>query len=368
MGQAVLADTIERAVARGSALARAVLRVRYEASLEVAMAHPIRIFVPLILGILPLATAGCGSTCGDGAVENHAGEEFDEQCDDGNDESYDGCDSECRIEVGWTCSSPDGVLSFCRVWCGDGIVAQGEGCDDGNAENGDGCSERCQVENLDPECGDGIVDPGEECDDGDDSNTDSCLTDCTEQSCGDGYVWSGIEYCDDGNGSNTDACVDCGDASCGDGHVWAGVEECDDQNTADGDGCASSCIVEDLPMCAPVSTMSCNVIVQGIVPQMGRSVLDTSACTQSLPDGPEQIHQLVPVAATEATIYLSVQPGGEYVYGYVIPDDGTCAAAACLAFGMGGSMSTFTFPVTPGASYLVVVEGLGNYSVYADCT
>jgi cysteine-rich repeat protein len=62
---------------------------------------------------------GCQvAVCGDGSTT------FDEQCDDGNTVSGDGCSALCE-----------------REFCGDGIrqPALGEECDDGNIVLGDGC-------------------------------------------------------------------------------------------------------------------------------------------------------------------------------------------------------------------------------------
>jgi cysteine-rich repeat protein len=78
-----------------------------------------------------LAAGGCRYDrttcwrCGNGRLEG------DEECDDGNVASGDGCSDTCRSE------------------CGDGVVqAAGEQCDDGNRTDGDGCSQFCLVENL----------------------------------------------------------------------------------------------------------------------------------------------------------------------------------------------------------------------------
>jgi cysteine-rich repeat protein len=46
-----------------------------------------------------------------------------EECDDGNNDSSDGCDGSCHV-----------------ARCGNGVVTGGEACDDGNFVNGDGCS------------------------------------------------------------------------------------------------------------------------------------------------------------------------------------------------------------------------------------
>ncbi len=65
--------------------------------------------------------------CGDGTLNQTAGEE----CDDGggNGDLADLCRTDCTLPA-----------------CGDGIVDTGEGCDDGNNLNGDGCSAGCELE------------------------------------------------------------------------------------------------------------------------------------------------------------------------------------------------------------------------------
>jgi cysteine-rich repeat protein len=92
-----------------------------------------------------------GSLCGNGMPDPG------EVCDDGNNNSGDGCRSDClKIEV-----------------CGDGVIDLGEGCDNGaaNADVPDApCRTTCQL----PHCGDGIVDTGEQCD-GTWTLPDTCL-------------------------------------------------------------------------------------------------------------------------------------------------------------------------------------------------
>ena len=67
-----------------------------------------------------------------------------------------------------------GVAQLCiRLTCGNGIVDPGEVCDDGNNESGDGCPADCSEP-----CGDGVLDPGEVCDDGNRIDGDGCSADC----------------------------------------------------------------------------------------------------------------------------------------------------------------------------------------------
>ena len=84
------------------------------------------------LGTPGQANASCPPPviCGNGA------EEGPEQCDDGNLDSGDGCESDCTL------TPPPG--------CGNGTVDDGEVCDDGNEASGDGCSLGCQLESFAP--------------------------------------------------------------------------------------------------------------------------------------------------------------------------------------------------------------------------
>jgi cysteine-rich repeat protein len=100
--------------------------------------------------------------CGDGQLDPLDGE----QCDDGNTDDGDGCDSYCEVEVG--------------AACGDGNLEPGaaEECDDGNTDDGDGCSANCQLELVGQTCGDAAFDPLEVCDDGNVVNGDTCNPTC----------------------------------------------------------------------------------------------------------------------------------------------------------------------------------------------
>ncbi|CAE7226295.1 unnamed protein product, partial [Symbiodinium pilosum] len=105
------------------------------------------------------------------------------ECDDGNVVDGDGCTRDCRIEPGYVCPTqgwPSVLLTPCVAVCGDGLRVGNEECDDNNTESGDGCSPTCEVEigwfckragsGLGFEvclqtCLNGIIDPGEDCDD-----------------------------------------------------------------------------------------------------------------------------------------------------------------------------------------------------------
>ncbi len=64
------------------------------------------------------------AVCGDSVVA------VGEQCDDGNLTTGDGCNANCQIERGWSCS---GAPMVCDTVCGDGIVAGSETCDNEGA-------------------------------------------------------------------------------------------------------------------------------------------------------------------------------------------------------------------------------------------
>jgi cysteine-rich repeat protein len=117
--------------------------------------------------------------CGNGGVEAL------EACDDGGNMPSDGCDAECAVEPGYTCS---GTRSVCTPICGDMILVGAEGCDDGAVLPGDGCSATCTVERgyactgipsvCSAICGDAIVAGAETCDDGNTVASDCCDPGC----------------------------------------------------------------------------------------------------------------------------------------------------------------------------------------------
>jgi cysteine-rich repeat protein len=132
--------------------------------------------------------------------------------------------------------------------CGDGLVDPNanEECDDSNQTSCDGCSSTCQIETgfL---CGDGEFNPAcdPECDDGNLIDDDGCDSNCTFTACGNGIQTSG-EECDDGNTADGDGCSGiCVIEFCGDGVIQTGLgEKCDDGNNLDGDGCSANCQIE----------------------------------------------------------------------------------------------------------------------------
>jgi len=210
-------------------------------------------------------TAGCNidcttASCGDGKINNAAGE----QCDDRNLVDADACKNNCKLN-----------------YCGDGVPGgPNEACDDGT--NTATCNANCTsascgdffVNNVNEQCdtggvatptcdanctvavcGDGTRNPaaGEDCDDMDTDNNDACRNDCRLNVCGDGFVNTGIEACDDGNTANETSCpygmaicqlcnMNCNNVEnltgnvCGDG-TMGGPEACDDGNTFNETAC-----------------------------------------------------------------------------------------------------------------------------------
>ena len=63
--------------------------------------------------------------------------------------------------------------------CGNGTEESDEQCDDGNTSSGDGCNRSCQLEASDGSvCGNGIKEAKEQCDDGDTLDGDACTSIC----------------------------------------------------------------------------------------------------------------------------------------------------------------------------------------------
>jgi cysteine-rich repeat protein len=134
----------------------------------------------------------------------------------------------------------------CKEICADGIRAGDEECDDGNTDNKDGCDSSCQVETIIWQCslginspdtwtywGDGVVAGDEECDD---KNYKS----------GDGWSFSGWKKETDfiynyyrSPDNKKDIFTYWGDG------IRYGTEEWDDANTSNGDGCTHECKVEE---------------------------------------------------------------------------------------------------------------------------
>jgi cysteine-rich repeat protein len=192
---------------------------------------------------------GCGpyqicGVCGDGNIDSTYGEVCDEGsfCDNGTDCSTDPwlCPSECRPRTSQECTN------LCQLpFCGDWFVQTGknEQCDDWNNKSWDGCSTTC----LSEICGDGLIDSNwsdnilwntddEQCDDSNTISGDGCSSICKAEICGDWQItWTEQcdewRFCDNGTSCtdnpwicpgecktrSTDTCtVDCSYGMCGD--------------------------------------------------------------------------------------------------------------------------------------------------------
>ncbi|CAI2380327.1 unnamed protein product [Moneuplotes crassus] len=86
----------------------------------------------------------CSRNCGNGILR--ASDELSTYCDDGNLDDGDGCNSNCSVETGYTCTSISLATSICGPICGDGLKLELEACDDSNVADGDGCSSNCTIE------------------------------------------------------------------------------------------------------------------------------------------------------------------------------------------------------------------------------
>ncbi|CAD8162503.1 unnamed protein product [Paramecium octaurelia] len=93
----------------------------------------------------------CSPICGDSIIAGN------EQCEDNNTQEYDGCYL-CKFSCPLNCyECIDGTCFNCNIGfqlienqcsnvCGDGLLSVEEQCDDGNQDSGDGCTKTCQVE------------------------------------------------------------------------------------------------------------------------------------------------------------------------------------------------------------------------------
>ncbi|CAD8201482.1 unnamed protein product [Paramecium pentaurelia] len=230
----------------------------------------------------------CVATCGDGLIALLQ----QEQCDDQNDESNDGC-FECKLECSQNCQFCNKKLDcvqcekyfeiknyICVPICGDGIVVEGfEQCDDGNNIQYDGCYEcqfsckdECQICNKDkclddPQtilceigyqlidnqchsiCGDSIITSNEQCDDANEIPFDGCYQcqfSCSQQclNCIDGQCLK----CELDYEIQNNICIDI----CGNGSK-SELEECDDNNQVSQDGCSDKCEIEINWQCTQIN-------------------------------------------------------------------------------------------------------------------
>ncbi|CAD8120357.1 unnamed protein product [Paramecium sonneborni] len=225
----------------------------------------------------------CDPLCGDGNLIPYSAE----QCELTVNEVWDGC-QDCRFisiehcktnkfsiclecEVGFFM-----IDNICLPYCGDKfILEQYEDCDDGNQQPYDGCFQ-CQFQ-CSEDCK--ICDRGQcilKCEDGYEFVKNSCLSVCGDQ------IVTKEEDCDDGNLKPYDGCFDCSyscpkncyecfqgtclecnyqyqllisnqckqQLNCGDGFLQEN-EECDDGNYYAMDGC-KDCLIEQNWICITI--------------------------------------------------------------------------------------------------------------------
>ncbi len=235
-------------------------------------------------------------SCGNGQVEGF------EQCDDGNNNEFDGCTTLCEfsceddedcddfnacngtesctdehicepgleLEDGEPCGSQASCIGgIClQDVCGNAIVQGEEECDDGDLINHNGCTTDClftcvstetdrDCSNLDPCVGEKHCnDSTHRCEGGTpledqiacdlDSANGWCINGvCVPQDCGDG-IKGPSEQCDEGSDNGkpgSDCSINCRTVKCGNQTV-EGDEQCDDGNTTNLDGCDSDCRAE----------------------------------------------------------------------------------------------------------------------------
>jgi cysteine-rich repeat protein len=113
-----------------------------------------------------------------------------ETCEDGNTNNFDGCDSSCKVEDGWTAGAhvifniTTGTQRTTLIaTCGDGKKVSAEVCDDNKLDNDatSGCSGVCTA-----------VKAGYICTPGDRLNPSQCFA-----KCGDTIFISTLEQCED---------------------------------------------------------------------------------------------------------------------------------------------------------------------------
>jgi len=63
------------------------------------------------------------TSCGDGVLN------LNEECDDSNNDDFDGCSMNCLVEIGYICSGA-GAGSCSLTLCGNGVIDVTESCDD----------------------------------------------------------------------------------------------------------------------------------------------------------------------------------------------------------------------------------------------
>ena len=371
-------------------------------------------------GLICLSSACVASTCGDGYVDEAAGE----ACEDGNDVAFDGCEPEsctftctddtvcddgedctgaercnelhaCEagtpLAAGAACTRSDDTAGVCRAaqcvdaGCGNSVVDGGEECDDGNEVDGDGCDVGCTFScETDEECNDGTVCTGTEtcdtathtCQAGEPLDCDDSSA-CTADSCDAALGCQNVLIDGDGDGHASEDLGSCGD-DCDDARadVHPGHQElCDDvdhdcngtpvpEETAlwyldcDGDGFAALGAPSERDCEEPAPT-SCGGGWTTRIPVVGNPA--TQDCNDADPDARPNQSGWFTSAATGGGFDYNCSGATEHRYGTTV---GVDPAGTCVRFCpprlactcIGGSGWT-------SAS----VPACGNTSTYSTC-
>lgn len=191
--------------------------------------------------------------CGDGVVHSS------EECDDGNDVAFDGCEPTtcrftCREASDCADANPCNGVEDCpadRHFCVPGTPpAAGTECTTATVADG-----VCSAAGLcvPAGCSNGVVDAGEECDDGNMTPGDGCEPDCTftcteDADCLDSAACNGEETCD----VATHTCVAGTPPTC------TASDACHVASCSDLDGgCIETLIDEDMDGEAPATLGAC---------------------------------------------------------------------------------------------------------------
>jgi len=157
-------------------------------------------------------SCGLDGSCQSGVCVEHACnngyQEPGEECDDGDNDDFNGCTVDCK----YSCVTGDDSYPSCdnpcdpTATCDDATHAcvASDPLDDNTIclEGAGYCSNGMCIVSV---CGDGEVQPNEDCDTGDPNAGPGCQPDCTLGICGNGII-EGREQCDDGNADKLDGC------------------------------------------------------------------------------------------------------------------------------------------------------------------
>jgi cysteine-rich repeat protein len=197
-------------------------------------------------------------------------------CDDANAcNGAEGCGADHKCTAGTPLNDGDscGTDLVCvggncvSASCGDGQTQTGEECDDGDADDNNGCNTQCTFSCLSTDPSKDCSATGDEC-----AGTNVCndtahtctggtplaegancnnslgtckSSICTLKTCGNGTVDAGEQCEPPGTATCNAQCQDIVAATCGNSAIEA-PEQCDDGNTANLDGCNSTCKYESI--------------------------------------------------------------------------------------------------------------------------